>query len=164
MKRTMLFAGAVLFGILALSLVYSGGVPSVHAEGNSEDGCSAATLKGSYGFNTLTGFVRLNPRSSRFIPDVAAGLVTLDGGGGFTGKATNVTNGDIAPETPPFAFALVGTYTLDSDCTGSLTEINSGTHFNLVVVNNGKEIEALQTDPQETRTLQFKRIRLGEHE
>jgi len=91
-------------------------------------------------------------------------LVTFDGGGGFTGKATNVTNGDIAPETPPFPFALVGMYTLDSDCTGSLTEINSGTHLNLVVVNNGKEIESLQTDPQETRTLEFKRIMVGEHE
>ena len=164
MKRTTLVSCAVFVGMLALTVIYKSVVPPVHADDNPEHGCSAATLTGSYGFNTLTGFVRLNPTSSHSVPDVAAGLISFDGGGGFTGKATNVTNGDIAPETPPFPFALVGTYTLDSDCTGSLTEINSGTHLNLVVVNNGKEIESLQTDPQETRTLEFKRIMVGEHE
>ena len=164
MKRTTLFASAVLVGMLALSVIYKGGVPPVYAEGNSEHGCSAGTLKDSYGFTTPTGFFRPNPRSSRFVPDVAAGLVIFDGRGGFTGKATDVTNGDTAPETLPFQFALAGTYTLDSDCTGSLTEINSGTHLEIVVVDGGRDVNAIQTDPQETRTFEFKKIRVGEHD
>jgi hypothetical protein len=85
-------------------------------------------------------------------------LTTFDGAGRFTGKATDVTNGDLAPETPPFQFVLEGTYTLDSDCTGSLTESNSGTHLEIVVVSNGKEIIGIQADLAESRTFVFERV------
>jgi hypothetical protein len=149
----------VLIAVTAVASLVGLAVPTTaHAQG-----CTVATLKGGYGFTTPNGFTRPTPSSSRFVPEIAAGLVTFDGRGGFTGKATNVTNGDTAPETPPFQFALVGTYTLDSDCTGSLTEINSGTHLEIVVVDSGKEVSAIQTDLQETRTFDFKKIRVPDN-
>jgi hypothetical protein len=39
---------------------------------------------------------------------------------------------------------LPGTYTVNSDCTGSLTTANA--HLNLVIVRNGREILAVNTD------------------
>jgi hypothetical protein len=133
--------------------------PKALAQALPADVCSVASLEGGYGFNTLTGFFKPDANKPRFVPDVAAGLVVFDGTGHFRGKATDVTNGDVAPETPPFQFTLEGTYTLNSDCTGSLTEANSGTHLEIVVVDGGKAIEAIQTDLQETRTLVFKSVR-----
>ena len=164
MKRTLntLFAAAILASLLGLLIIPKRGVPVALAQNRTHEACSVATLRGDYGFTTPTGFSRPDPDSPGFVPDVAAGLVTFDGAGNFTGKASDVTNGDTAPETPPFQFALVGTYTLDSDCTGSLTEINSGTHLEIVAVASGREIFAIQTDAQETRTLEFKKIRNDE--
>jgi len=153
-----LLAVVVLAGLLGLPIIAEFGVPTALAQDRTQDACSIASLHGGYGFNTLTGFFRPDENKPRFVPDVAAGLTTFYGAGNFTGKATDVTNGDVAPETPPFQFALVGTYTLDSDCTGSITELNSGTHLEIVVVDNGTEIEAIQTDLQESRTLEFKKI------
>ena len=160
MKPThkIVLAGAVVITLLPV-LGTKAGLTKAFAQDRASEGCSVATLQGAYGFNTLTGFFKPDADKPRFVPDVAAGLTVFDGAGHFSGKATNVTNGNVAPETPPFQFALEGTYTLDSDCTGTLTETNSGTHLEIVVVSNAKEFEAIQTDLQETRTFEFKSVR-----
>jgi hypothetical protein len=146
---------AITFGaIVFLGALYT---PAV-AQDSSQEACSPATLRGAYGFYTPSGFSRVEEKKARFVPEIAAGLVTFDGAGRFTGKATDVTNGDLAPETPPFQFVLEGTYTLDSDCTGLLTESNSGTHLEIVVVSNGKEINAIQADLAESRIFVFRKV------
>ena len=48
---------------------------------------------------------------------------------------------------------------IEAGHTGTLTETNSGTHLEIVVVSNAKEFEAIQTDLQETRTFEFKSVR-----
>ncbi len=40
---------------------------------------------------------------------------------------------------------LLATYTVNSDCTGSFT--TSRAHLNLVIVRNGREILAVNTEP-----------------
>ena len=142
-------------GVVFLATFYT---PALLAQDVSQGVCSPATLRGAYGFYTPSGFTRLEEKKARFVPEIAAGLTTFDGAGRFTGKATDVTNGDLAPETPPFQFVLEGTYTLDSDCTGSLTESNSGTHLEIVVVSNGREIIGIQADLAESRTFVFERV------
>jgi hypothetical protein len=147
---------AITFCAIVLLASFYG--PVMVAQDTTQEACSPATLSGAYGFYTPSGFSRVEEKKARFVPEIAAGLVTFDGAGRFTGKATDVTNGDLAPETPPFQFVLEGTYTLDSDCTGSLTESNSGTHLEIVVVSNGKEINAIQADLAESRIFVFRKV------
>jgi hypothetical protein len=39
-----------------------------------------------------------------------------------------------------------GTYTVNSDCTGSFTDSTDGLDFNTVIVNGGAELFAIQSD------------------
>ena len=74
----------------------------------------------------------------------AVGQLTLNGTGGITGRETLSLNGTIHSSV-----VVSGSYKINSNCTGSATFTPSGLtalHFNLVVVNGGKEIMALQTD------------------
>jgi len=77
--------------------------------GASDDfGCSNATLKGEYAFG-VTNFT---------IPQVVAGIKVFDGNG-------NLTQRDYIGDSSPAEFAPkgqeTGTYTVNSDCTGSMT-------------------------------------------
>ena len=72
------------------------------------------------------------------------GQLKLNGTGGITGNATLSLYGTIHSSV-----AVSGSYKINSNCTGSATFTPSGltaVHFNLVVVNGGKEIMAVQTD------------------
>ena len=69
--------------------------------------CSLARAAGNYGFSDSGTVVGVGPR-------VAVGVLTLDAAGNLlNGKATSSLNGAIADE------AFHGTYTANSDCTGS---------------------------------------------
>jgi hypothetical protein len=69
--------------------------------------CSLARAAGTYGFTDSGTVVGVGPR-------VAVGVLTLDAAGNLlNGKATSSLNGTIADE------AFSGTYTVNSDCTGS---------------------------------------------
>lgn len=147
--------------LLIMSALATFGMPVALAQDLNSDACSLATLRGGYGFHTVNGFANPDENKPRFVPDIAAGLVIFDGAGHFTGKATDVTNGDVGPESPPFQFQLEGTYVLDPDCTGSLLEVNSGTHLEIIVVDNAREIESIQTDLRESRIFDFKKVSTG---
>jgi hypothetical protein len=69
--------------------------------------CSLARAAGTYGFTDSGTVVGIGPR-------VAVGVLTLDAAGNLlNGKATSSLNGTVTDE------AFSGTYTVNSDCTGS---------------------------------------------
>src|SRR4051812_20411694 len=131
-----LFAVAGFATFLGVALLATFETPLALGQDRAQDACSVATLQGSYGFYTPSGFTRPDVNKARFVPDIAAGLITFDGAGNFTGKATDVTNGDLGPQTPAFQVPLEGTYIVGSDCTGSISESNTGTHLEIILVEN----------------------------
>jgi hypothetical protein len=73
--------------------------------------CSVSSLKGQYVF-TGRGFIEaIEPGVQR----VHYGIYIFDGAGSFTGKQSSSRGGKIGREK------LQGTYTLDADCTGTMT-------------------------------------------
>jgi hypothetical protein len=118
--------------------------------------CNNATLTGSYGVITALGlntpgqvnaFLPLGPD----IPSAVVGVVTFDGTGSFTDIHTLVVNGVIFP-----GLSRPGTYTVNSDCTGSMSN-DHGINFNIVVVSGGTEIFGIVTNPSFTATFDAKK-------
>jgi hypothetical protein len=118
-----------------------GTLPKVHAQEVDLQGCSAATLYGRFGL-TFSGYSTIGTVPALItssIPVAGGGLVTFDGNGNLSASETVNLGGKILPVNLP------GTYTVNTDCTGSLTTANA--HLNLVIVRNGREILAVNTDP-----------------
>jgi hypothetical protein len=93
--------------ILAATIVLPALSGAAWAGGSDDFGCSNATLKGEYAF----GVTNLT------IPRVVAGIKVFDGNG-------NLTQRDYIGDSSPAEFAPAGqesgTYTVTSDCTGSM--------------------------------------------
>ncbi|GAA1949505.1 hypothetical protein [Catenulispora subtropica] len=101
------------------------------------EGCSLRTLQGAYSGN-ISG---------------------ISSDGPFNFQATNVFNGDgtgtgikvtRVDESGVSTYTAELTYTLDEDCTGTLTAVRSTgvtTHYVIVVTDDGKKVAMLQTDP-----------------
>ena len=102
--------------------------------------CSAAGVAGGYGF-TITGTL-LSPTP---IPLAAVGKASFNANGDFSGTEARSVGGGFANET------LKGTFTVNSDCTGTLTAdvFESGnlvrtSVFSIVFDNDEKELRAVQ--------------------
>ncbi len=98
--------------------------------------CTNATLLGNYGF-TLTGVDAMGQLSA------SVGQLTADGKGNFTGIFANSTAGVISTNV-----ALTGTYSINTNCTGTTTLTPSGGtagNFSLVVVSAGTQFELTNT-------------------
>ena len=149
MKSRMLFA-AVLASLLVLSIIPKLSVPAVHAQGSS---CTLATLTGGYGFSA-TGFNPINTKTRSSAPQPPAsdvGLITFDGAGNFSTSFTDVNNGGGTP------FTDTGTYTVNSDCTGSFHLEGLDIHLQTVIVGGGTEVLSTITDPGLIRTADYKK-------
>ena len=110
--------------------------------------CSLSTLDGDY-LGNLTG------TTATAGPVALQALVSFHG----DGTATGVTTTLMTLTSGPITFTSTITYTLNSNCTGSLTVVRSTgqtTHYNMVVVDNGEEINLLQIDPGTVVTGVFK--------
>ena len=116
--------------------------------------CGNATLTGNYAFiysgsnapgHSVTG--------KNTFGNAAVGVFTFDGAGNFTVSYTVVGNGHASSTSVPDT----GTYTVNSDCTGSLTDTTIDVHFNIVTVGGGAEFFAIQTDEGNTDTLDAKK-------
>jgi len=132
-----LVAVAAIIGLGAT--VPGGTLPKVHAQEVDLEGCSAATLHGRYGL-TFSGYGTngaVPAPITAFIPVAGVGLVTFDGNGNLSASETVSNGGSVFPVNLP------GNYTVNSDCTGSLTTANA--HLNLVIVRNGREILSVNT-------------------
>jgi hypothetical protein len=107
-------------------------VPVVHASG----GCSNNSLRGNFGFQFTGNIIGLGPIGG-------VGIATYDGAGNFTQTDNVSINGFPAIVNRPGS----GTYSVNTDCTGTST-LNTGglvLHNTFVVV--GKLSYSVQTDP-----------------
>ena len=116
--------------------------------------CSNATLTGNYPFiysgmnapgHSVTG--------KNTFGNAAVGVFTFDGAGNLSLTYTDVSNGQVISTSVPDT----GTYTVNSDCTGSLTDTTIDVHFNIATVGGGAEFFAIQTDEGNTDTFDAKK-------
>ena len=135
-----------LASLLVTGFALSGGrgiVPTAHGQEKAAKKCSERTVRGTYGF-ALTGHVQ------GVGPIAASGTTTFDGEGYFsiTGRINTATGDPVLEGTFP------GTYTVSPDgCTASATVTTPGVfsytelHFEAVILENGREIRYLITNP-----------------
>lgn len=122
-------ASAVIWFLLALS--------SAHAE------CSSSILRRQYIF-TGRGFIEpLAPTVQR----AHSGIYIFDGISNVSGKETSSRSGQVAREQ-----TLKGTYTLSSDCSGTMTMVSLAdpklrTHYDIFVTEDGRKARMIRTDP-----------------
>jgi hypothetical protein len=137
----------IVASILAL-LVVVALIPAAHAA----ERCTAASLKGNYGF-TASGYFPNGPGNAPNAPIVATGVTTLDGEGNVAATVTASFNGDIS------TFPYTGTYSVNPDCTGLVTGTpGSGlANFSIVVLRGGAEILGIDIDPGNSWTIDFKK-------
>jgi hypothetical protein len=102
----------------------------------SPKGCSNATLKGTYG-DQDTGWI------GGIGAFAGVNLDTFDGNGNMTSTGIASLNGTIVPGTGS------GTYTVNSDCTGTYVVQSGGQtiHAYFVINDNGNELQIVITDP-----------------
>jgi hypothetical protein len=103
-------------------------------------GCSLATLRGTY----IYAYEGFNIENGTQIPVAYAGQEVYYGDGTMTGVYSASTNGTITRNIP-----YTGTYTVNGDCTGTLTTTEEiGTfHYDQFVGLNGDEFSWVATDP-----------------
>jgi hypothetical protein len=127
-----------MFRTFLLTLGFIGSVPALSA---AQEQCGAATLQGQFVF-TGRGFIEaVEPGIQR----VHYGIFVFDGAGKLTGKQSSSRGGKIGREK------LQGTYTLDADCTGTMTfglipERGSQTHWDLYVTDDHKRGHIIRMD------------------
>lgn len=106
----------------------------------ADPACDATTWNGAYGY-TLSGFVY---DSQGFMYMLGAvGRLVADGNGNVSGADSFSFDGTLVKRE------FTGTYTLNADCTGSLTLTNASggsVHADLVFVDDGKQINMIETD------------------
>ena len=108
-----------------------------HAHEDQDVPCTLASAKGSYGFVESGTIIGLGPY-------VSSGLFTSDGQGGAKGVFAENAAGAVT-----FGITFAGTYTVNPDCTGSLTFTdNRGrtAHRAAAIVQDGKEIDYIFSD------------------
>lgn len=95
-------------------------------ESDSPNQCSPATLQGAYMSEqrgTLIG-----------LPYTQVNRIVSDGLGSVTGSGTAVLDGVVSFPV------ITATYTINSDCTGTLTSVPAGLSQNFVIKDNGSQI------------------------
>jgi hypothetical protein len=114
-------------------------IPQVHAESLKQDDSEAlcplgnATLRGTYmsiGGGTAVGVG----------PVTFVGEINYDGKGNSTNPFTGSFNGAI------FKGHLTASYTVNSDCSGSLTASDGSSHYDFVVSPDGRKVNFIETD------------------
>jgi len=125
--------------LLAVGLLIEGaGHPEQAA---SAKPCSLQTLKGTYVWH-FTGFQIVNGQQVHF---AFAGQDNYNGDGTMTGTYSFSDNGAISQNV-----SYTDTYTVNPDCTGTLTSVDEHGligHFDLFFGRDGEEVSFVQTDP-----------------
>ena len=139
MKRSFF---AKTFAIAAAAALALSLAPTAKAD---DKGCSNAILRGTFAY-TSTGSIATPPAIAG--PFVEVGTQAFDGNGGTTASAMSSQNGNISPLT------VTGTYTVNPDCTGTMTLQVTFPGFPtfpvdvyFVVDDGGDEFQAIETDP-----------------
>jgi len=135
----------LLVVILTAVLVTTGSHFNVVTPAKANQGCSLKTLNGNYG-GVWTGYIDsgappVNPQTvGNFIPYDGLEVSTWDGAGNFTASDVFTVGG-----TPGQPANDSGVYTVNSDCTGTLT-LTNGLTFDFIIFGGGKEIRFAETD------------------
>jgi hypothetical protein len=140
--------------LLAVSVFYAQSMVAQESP-SAAKGCSNATLRGSFGY-TSTGTLL-----DSFVPPPFAGPFgeigrqTFDGKGNTNATATVSSNGNIS------TVGVNGTYTVNSDCTGSMTlnipDFGATVHANFVIDDGATELRAIGTDAGVIETRVYKK-------
>jgi len=115
--------------------------------------CTDSTIRGTYAF-TIHGQI-LTPGGPLLVDGIAK--TTFDGDGELTQLDTVAVNGHIEGVWHP----STGTYTVNSDCTGTMTLISTGQptlHLAIVVSQSGNHIHTVVTDPGFATTSDAERV------
>ena len=149
-SRSPFGRGFVLTALALASLALSptAWTQSSAMESDSQDQCSQDTLKGTYMSEqqgTLNG-----------LPFTQVNRAVADGIGGLTGSGTAVANGVVS--FPVFT----ATYTINSDCTGTVTSVPAGLSQNFVVKEDGSQVFIITTaHPAGVATISGEAVRLS---
>jgi hypothetical protein len=160
----LVFSAVLLFGFIGSSGSAPGNSPrspltqpalaAQVVEG--EPACSATSLRGTYAVQaqgTIVGQIPGFPPPPFAIGEAA--LVTFDGAGNLSGKTTLNIGGVVLQPT------FTGTYTVNSDCTGTTTihsSLGFVVHDATILVRGGREFRDVQTDSFEVSTRNGVRI------
>ena len=134
MKRSNITKTFTLAAVAALAMSVA---PTAKA---ADKGCSTLTLMGTFSRHD-TGIVLASPGGTG--PVAYVGTFAFDGSGNLTGATTGSAFGKIGTGTQ------IGTYTVNSDCTGTITVLGSGghsSHYSFVVDDNGNGFQYICTD------------------
>jgi hypothetical protein len=150
MKRSI--APTTLF--IAFTIVFVLGiVPRAQAGENKV--CSNATLRGSFGYTATGTLLPTAVPAALAGPFGEIGRQTFDGNGHTTATATINANGNMVNVT------IEGTYTVNPDCTGSMTRnvspLGVTAHDDLVIDDDGLELRTIATDPGEIETYIYRK-------
>ncbi|WP_225850502.1 hypothetical protein [Streptomyces sp. HPF1205] len=110
--------------------------------------CSVATLRGAYAGNIMG--------TSNTGPFNLQSMTVFHGDGTATGIKVTLAN-----RSEVTTFTANDTYTLAADCTGTLTAVRSTgvvAHYVIAVVDGGRKIDLLQTDPGSVANGAFDRV------
>ena len=132
---------------LVMALAASSAV-TAHASG-----CTNSTIKGTYAF-TIHGQI-LTPGGPLLVDGIAK--TTFDGDGKLTQVSAVAINGNMPPGWSP----STGFYTVNSDCTGTMTLISTGQptlHLAILVSQSGGHIHTVVTDPGFATTSDAERV------
>ena len=136
MKCSPIAKTFTLGAVAALALIIA---PAARAY---DKGCSVASLKGTFAY-TGTGYnVSANGAATPF---AEVGTQTFDGAGATTTTFTASANGNL------FQISFSGTYTVNSDCTGTMTLLtpapNPTVTLFFAIADNLNEFQAIETLP-----------------
>ena len=116
-------------------------LPCLSTNLQAQDACSAASFKGAFGYSLKGSYY---DRSYNVYLIGAAGRLVSDGAGAITGADTISYDGQAVRRK------FTGAYTVNDDCTGTLVlnaDDNTTTNADFVIVNDGKEVSLVETDP-----------------
>jgi len=120
--------------------------------------CSNSTIRGRYAF-TIHGQVFLANGTTLLIDGLAK--TTFDGNGNLTQLDAIAVNGNVAPGWA----SNTGTYSVNSDCTGTFTVTNGNqppVHLQMIVAQSGNTIHDMVIDPGFATTAEGERVRAPE--
>jgi hypothetical protein len=115
--------------------------------------CTDSTIRGTYAF-TIHGQI-LTPGGPLLVDGIAK--TTFDGDGELTQVSAVSINGSIPLVWSP----STGAYTVNADCTGSMTLISTGQptlHLAILVSQSGNHIHTVVTDPGFATTSDAERV------
>jgi hypothetical protein len=121
--------------------------------------CTNATIVGTYAF-TLHGTIFVPDGSTLLINGIAR--QSYDGKGNMRQVDAVATNGVLAPGWRPGT----GTYSVNSDCTGTLTIVipdQPDLHLQFVIAQSGNTIHQVVTDPGVATTAEGERLRSNQN-